>query len=46
MNTISNNKAAATTQQSQIYDKAFFMNEELNDMVNKLTHIKPTTLND
>lgn len=46
MNTISNNKAAATTQQSQIYDKAFFMNEELNDMVNKLAHIKPTTLND
>ena len=46
MNTISNNKTTAVTQQSQIYDKAFFMNEELNDMVNKLAHIKPTTLND
>lgn len=34
------------SQPKQIYDKAFFMNEEMNDMVSKLIKIKPTSLND
>lgn len=48
MDTISNKKKDKdeTKHQQPIYNKAFFMNEELNDMVSKLMSVKPTNLND
>lgn len=46
MRTITKGSKDKKSQPRQIYDKAFFMNEELNDMVSKLTKIKPTSLND
>lgn len=46
MRTITKGSKDKKLQPRQIYDKAFFMNEELNDMVSKLIKIKPTSLND
>lgn len=46
MRTITKGSKDKKSQPRQIYDKAFFMNEELNDMVSKLIKIKPTSLND
>ena len=46
MRTITKGSKDKKSQPRQIYDKAFFMNEELNDMVSKLMKIKPTSLND
>lgn len=46
MRTITKGSKDKKPQPRQIYDKAFFMNEELNDMVSKLIKIKPTSLND
>ena len=46
MKTITKGSNEKKPQPRQIYDKAFFMNEELNDMVSKLIKIKPTSLND
>ena len=46
MKTISKPLVEETYQSTPIYDKAFFMNEEMNDMVSKLTLIKPSNLND
>lgn len=46
MRTITKGSKDNKTQPRQIYDKAFFMNEEMNDMVSKLMKIKPTSLND
>lgn len=44
--TISKKDNKEVQHQQPIYDKAFFMNEELNDMVSKLMRVKPTNLND
>ena len=46
MKTISKPLKEENQQTTPIYDKAFFMNEEMNDMVSKLTLIKPSSLND
>ena len=46
MRTITKGSKDKKSQPKQIYDKAFFMNEEMNDMVSKLIKIKPTSLND
>lgn len=46
MRTITKGSKDNKSQPRQIYDKAFFMNEEMNDMVSKLMKIKPTSLND
>lgn len=46
MKTISKPLKEEIQQTTPIYDKAFFMNEEMNDMVSKLTLIKPSNLND
>lgn len=46
MKTISKKDNKEVQHQQPIYDKAFFMNEELNDMVSKLMRVKPTNLND
>lgn len=46
MKTISKPLKDEIQQTTPIYDKAFFMNEEMNDMVSKLTLIKPSNLND
>ena len=46
MKTISKPLKEENQQTTPIYDKAFFMNEEMNDMVSKLTLIKPSNLND
>lgn len=46
MKTISNKKDENALSKTQIYDKAFFVNEELNDLVGKLTIKDSTTLND
>lgn len=43
---ISKNKKEKEVKEAQIYDKTFFMNEEMNDMVTKLMSIKPNNLND
>lgn len=46
MRTITKGSKDKKSQPKQIYDKAFFMNEEMNDMVSQLIKIKPTSLND
>lgn len=46
MKTISKPLKDEIQQTTPIYDKAFFMNEEMNNMVSKLTLIKPSSLND
>lgn len=42
MKTISSDKKKETPKQKQIYDKAFFMNEEMNDLITKMSHTKPS----
>lgn len=37
LNTISDRSKKDETKQQPIYDKAFFMNEEMNDLINKMT---------
>ena len=37
LNTISDRSKKYETKQQPIYDKAFFMNEEMNDLINKMT---------
>lgn len=46
MKTISKTNKEEQPKVNQIYDKAFFMNEEMNDMISKLSRIKPVNLND
>lgn len=46
MKTISKDKTEESTSNTEIYNKAFFMNEEMNDLVSKLIKVKPFKIND
>lgn len=46
MNVITKKSIDESPKKTPIYDRAFFMNEEMNDLVSKLSHITPSSLND
>ena len=46
LKTIRTNQDNETQASTSIYDKSFFINEELNNIINKLQKIKPSNLND
>lgn len=46
LKTIRTNRDNEAQPSTSIYDKSFFINEELNDIMNKLSKVKPSNLND
>lgn len=46
MDVITKKSIDESPKKTPIYDRAFFMNEEMNDLVSKLSHITPSSLND